>query len=658
MVRRLSAALQRATGDRDPLAVVRRVARRLGATPSRLVRDSRATLDVTAARDRVALAVAGISVAALVARLAGLGVRVAHYDEGWVGYWILRYVDTGAWEYRPLMHGPFLVHVNRWNFALLGANDFTARLPVAVLGALLPLTALLLRRRLRDGEVVALAALLAANPLLLYYSRFMRFDLPLAAFGLATVAFAVAALDTGRRRYVYAAAVAFALALTTKENVLLYPVAWAGATALLVHDRAVADRLPDWLVAARGTATDGGDHDDSGTGTDPHETGPVGEMLGERAASGRAAVTDRAVTAAVALALALAVLVFFYAPRAGAGTGEPGLWAAFGDPTLAPAVLAEATVGSARKAIRFWAGDMQRHPYLPYLGDYLATLGAGAAAVCLFAVVGFVADRYWGPRRDLVAFAFYWGGLAVVGFPLANFLPTPWSTLHAVAPLTIPAAVGVAYVVRVGLGALGGPDRDRVVAAAAALVLVVAALQVGVVGARTSYLDLQNGDRSPGGGSQMIYLSQALDRAKPTLHGVETAVAGHDDGPDVMYYGPYFAIRDESVADRPPACCGWHQRLSLPWYMELYGAETASTSDPTELAAERPPVVVAHAKHRQALAARLDGYVVVVRDLTQINKRTVVLVDESRLSPDAPIRSAPFDPPPQTGQAGSINATE
>jgi len=95
--------------------------------------------------DRIFLGLLAVTVVGLIARLAFLGGRIAHWDEGRVGYDILRYAATGAWEFRPIVHGPFLPHVNRVVFELLGASDFTSRLVVAIVGALLPLTAWLYR---------------------------------------------------------------------------------------------------------------------------------------------------------------------------------------------------------------------------------------------------------------------------------------------------------------------------------------------------------------------------------------------------------------------------------------------------------------------------------------------------------------------------------
>lgn len=193
---------------------------------------------------------------------------------------------------------------------------------MAVLGGLLPPAALLFRERLRDAEVVAFSALLAFTPVLVYYSRFMRKDLRLAAFGFLTVGFAVRALDTRRPRYGYAAAAALGLVFTTKENALLYLVTWLGAGLVTVDRLALAggDRPTARIVA-----------------------------LARRGRRGLAAWGGHLVGAALTT---LTVVVFFYAPQT-AGDG-PGLWAALsGRPAQLPAVVSAATVGSARKAVDY-----------------------------------------------------------------------------------------------------------------------------------------------------------------------------------------------------------------------------------------------------------------------------------------------------------------
>jgi len=542
-------------------------------------------------RDRVGLAVVAIALLTLVTRLVQLGYRTAQYDEAWVGYWVLRYAATGAWEYRPLVHGPFFPQINRWVFTTFGATDFTARFVVAVLGGLFPLVALLFRDRLRSSAVVALSGLFAATPLLVYYSRFMRFDVPLAFFMLAAIGFGLQAVDRSEPRYLYPAAASFGLGLTTKESWVLYLVAWAGA-ALVVLDTYVL-------------------------------TGEAGLVATVRSGVGRFVRTLDAWAGSVALSVLtfLVVVIYFYAPRAGSTAG-PGLWKAFTTPAMFPAVLGEATLGSLTKLYDQWVGSgLQDHPYLPYLQDYLATIWEGALVVAVFAVVGFVVDRHVRDRpRHLVGFAFFWGLANVAGYPLANFLQTPWSTIHAVVPLAIPAAVGLGWVYERGRTAWEDDQLPRAVAAV--LVLVACSGLMAATAIDTAYLNPQNGD------SEIVYLSQPEGNIGAEVAALR-AVAPANDGVDVLYYGEFYNLTDESIGDRPPGHSGWHSRLPVAWYVEGAGASHDSVTSLDRWEGPVPPVIVARDNHRDTLAARLDGYRVQTCNLSQINRETVFFVREN-----------------------------
>jgi uncharacterized protein (TIGR03663 family) len=533
------------------------------------------------------------AVLALTARLYALGWRMAHWDEGRVAFRVLEYARDGAWHYRPVVHGPFLFQVNHRVFDLLGPSDFAMRLVVALVGGLLPLSAWLFRERLRDSEVVALALFLAANPVLLYYSRFMRNDLLLAAFAFTAVGFAVRALDTGARRHLYAAAGAFALAVTTKEFVLVDAIAWGCGLALLADRRLLVAR-----ARGRGWAE-------------------TGRNLARRAVDGLRAW---AAPLGIAVLEFFLVVVFFYAPR-------PDLWNAFADPAAFPGVVRAATLGSWDAFVSMWlAGGHQDHAYLPYALDYLRVVRAGALPLVLFAAAGYVVDRYTG-ERDVVAFATYWGVLAALVYPLASDItPAPWGVVHAAVPLALPAAVGVALVYRRGRAALAADDRVGV--ALAAVLLLLVAGQVGATAVSTSYVRPQEN-------TELVQFGQPSDSMKPAFGDVERAVGANAPGEvDVMFYGSHFT--------------NWAWRLPLPWYFLAMNATTGHTADVEAMQrVGTPPVVLARERHAENLSAALDGYrrygpYAITLEIPGNVVRVVIFVDRSALADaGAPPSAAP-----------------
>jgi len=576
-------------------------------------------------------AVLAITALALAVRLVGLGARIFHWDEGRVGYWILRYHETGQFSYRPIVHGPFLFVVNDWVFSIpvLGASDFSARLIVALVGGLLPLSALLLRDRLDDVEVAALALVLAVNPLLVYYSRFMRNDVLVGAFAFTALAFFVRALDRGDVRLVYPAAAAFGLAFTTKENALVYLLCVLGASALLVDHRLFRAARSDRSVRRLVTVDWRRD---------------IAYRLGNWGGSVPRGVGRGLGHAVGAVVVFLGVVAFFYAPR-------PELWQAFAAPARLPGVVEEATLGSWESFYDLWvSGSHQNHDYLPFLYDYLETLLYGAPFVCLFAVVGFVADGYGDDGyRDVVAFAAYWGAVSVIGYPIATDIRAPWAAVHAVIPLAIPAAVGVAALARRVRDALAADPADDETAPLAALTptsswtlpAVVAALllcsaAVGVGVANATYANGASDDEA----GRIIQWAQPENDLKDTLELVR-GVVRVSDGTDVVFVGTHapgnsndvrFYVENEGTLLQPrPGGPSWHTRLPLPWYLERYGANVTSIAPGANLSDDPPPVIVAAGWDEDRVARQVSGYERHRHDFRLWSDEIVVFVDESAL---------------------------
>ncbi|PSQ42584.1 TIGR03663 family protein [Halobacteriales archaeon SW_7_68_16] len=564
--------------------------------------------------------VVAITVLALVVRFYGLGGRIMHWDEGRVGYWILRYAETGYFEYRPIIHGPFLLHINRSVFALFGASDFTARLVVALVGGLLPLAAWLLRDHLRDTELIALALVLAANPILLYYSRFMRNDVLVAGFALFAFGLFVRLVDTGSQQYLYAGVGVLALAFTTKENALLYPLCWFGATVLVIDHR---------LFGLRGAGTDA--RADGGTVRSPAPTTP----------DPRQYLRDGAITLyrwrwplSVAVVEFLLLVIFFYAPRGGAAD-TPGLWGAMTQPTALPAVIEEALLGSWTDFVSTWGSDAHRdHAYVPYLLYFVDVLRFAAVPTVAFSILGFLADRYGSGPRDVVAIATYWGAVSLFGYPIVTDIQAAWATTHVIVPLAIPAAVGIALVYRWGREATR--DRDYHTAAAVGAVLLLVAGGTAGVAADTSYL----GPTADRNAERMVQWAQPGDELKPAIRTVG-AVAAANEGTDVLFWGSQvggtrFYVRDESSLRTPPAGGpSWTSRLPLPWYLERSGATVTSVSpdtNPYRLRQGAPPVVIADERDGSRLEPHLGGYRRFEGRFKMWGERVVVFVDRSYLA--------------------------
>ncbi|AHZ21939.1 TIGR03663 family protein [Haloferax mediterranei ATCC 33500] len=566
----------------------------------------------TVTRSRALLALVGAVVVALLVRLVSLGGRIFHWDEGRVGYWILRYHETGEFSYRPIIHGPFLPVVNDYIFAVLPASDFSARLPVAIVGGLLPLSVWLFREHLRRDEMVALAVFFAANPLLVYYSRFMRNDVLVATFSVFALGFAVRAYDTGRLAYLIPAGASFATGAAAKENYVVYLLCFLGAAFLVFDHRLLArtsagDSARDILFSELPAS--------------------IRDRLRARGAGslGYGVIRFGAGVLGGLLAFFL-VFVFFYAPR-------PDLWNVFGNQAALPGVIETGTVGVITEMVDSWiGGGHQSHDYLPYLKDFLETFVYGAPVLIVFALVGIIVDRYGvvaGRIRWLVAFATYWGVVSIFGYPLATDIQAPWVVVHAVVPLAIPAAVGAAFVFRSGTKAL--ESRDTVGLGLAALVLVASV--GGIAAANVDYWNASTGEDQV-----VLQWAQPENDLKGTLDDVDR-VAATNEGTDVLLYGTHppnndethFYVANESHPLRGPS---WHSRLPLPWYFEE--ADVDRTSSPPDAGVSNatenaPPVVVAYEWDRDELESELDGYVVRQHAFKLWNEDVVVFIDQDAL---------------------------
>jgi uncharacterized protein (TIGR03663 family) len=521
--------------------------------------------DRVSLRSRTVQAVVALALVGLLARLVLLRARVAHFDEARVAYWTLHYLNTGEFHYRYIIHGPFIQHVGRPLFALLGATDFAARLPVAVVGGLFPLVALWFHHRLTAVEVGGLAFFLAVNPLLLYYGRFMRSTLLVAAFCFVAFAAFVRAYDGFGPQYLYVGAAMLALGFGAKENAAVYVLCWLGAAALVVDakllhaDDAGVDRLSRWRDAAVARLRTDGAFD------------PMAVRW-----------TGHAVGAALVFAV---VAVFMYAPRGGEWVG---LYDALTNPLLLPEMLST-TVDQVATGYGYWfggTGETKLSTVVNQLGVSAKAVGGYAAPLVLLSVGGFLAERYGrdSPRQFVLGCA-YWGFVSVPGYALATDILNAWVLTNALVPLAVPAAVGLARLVDIGRESLVQEDAVSVGVVALLLILVVGAVAGGA--ATGVYANTTSPDNA------LVQYAQPSQEMRAAVDDIE-GVAADTEGTDVYVYGGGNEdfVDGDGNATREPACITWFRTLPLGWYLSASEATVECGNAPEDIPSDLPPVVV------------------------------------------------------------------
>jgi len=163
-----------------------------------------------------------ILVLCLISRLVMLGYRVESHDESLhCQYSWYLYIGRG-YEHNPMMHGPFLFHATALSYFLFGDSDFSARLPIALIGTLLVVFPYLLRRYLGRGGALMASLLLLISPSISYYSRYIRMDIPSLLWAMVIVWAIFGYLDKKQDRYLYILTAALSLLYATKEVAPIY----------------------------------------------------------------------------------------------------------------------------------------------------------------------------------------------------------------------------------------------------------------------------------------------------------------------------------------------------------------------------------------------------------------------------------------------------
>jgi uncharacterized protein (TIGR03663 family) len=184
-------------------------------------------------RSRTTWALVFILLLAFVLRFWQLDLKLLHHDEAVHSWFCYQFLTTGAWQYDPSYHGPFLYYVTTGMFAMIGPSDFAARLLPALFGfAIIPLVYAVYRiGYIRENQMLVATLLIAISPDMVYFSRFLRHDIFMLFFTMLLLVAILYYFERGQTRFAALAAVAAAGALCCKEEmpviILIFAVFFA-----------------------------------------------------------------------------------------------------------------------------------------------------------------------------------------------------------------------------------------------------------------------------------------------------------------------------------------------------------------------------------------------------------------------------------------------
>ena len=178
---------------------------------------------------------AGILLLAFALRVAWLGEKPPHFDEGVNGWFVDQMTRDGFYHYDPTnFHGPLHFYVLFIAQTLFGRSIWALRLPLALVST--GGVGLVLAYRCYLGtRVCQIAALaMAISPAMVFYGRYAIHESWLLFFLLLTAWGAAGLWRFGERRHLWAAALGLTGMILTKETYLIHVTAFILAVPCLL----------------------------------------------------------------------------------------------------------------------------------------------------------------------------------------------------------------------------------------------------------------------------------------------------------------------------------------------------------------------------------------------------------------------------------------
>ncbi len=186
------------------------------------------------------------TLAAIFTRFCRLGDRVMSHDESLHAYFSWGLYAGRGFQHTPLMHGPFLFHINALIYALFGADDFTARISPALFGIALILLPWTLRRWLGRTGALVVSFMFLISPSIMYYARYIRNESYVTVWVMLTVWAMLAYLRDRQPKWLYLFIGANILHFASKEVTFIYTAIFGTFLGLLALLDVLRERGWGW----------------------------------------------------------------------------------------------------------------------------------------------------------------------------------------------------------------------------------------------------------------------------------------------------------------------------------------------------------------------------------------------------------------------------
>ncbi|HTP07472.1 MAG TPA: flippase activity-associated protein Agl23, partial [Anaerolineae bacterium] len=171
-------------------------------------------------------------VAAILTRFWALGDRGMSHDESLHTYYSWNLFKGGGFSHTPLMHGPFLFHINALIYSIFGASDFTARISVAIFGVVLVGLPYFMRRWLGRTGALVTSFMLLISPSIWFHARYIRDEAYMLVWIVLMAWGIFAYLQKRENKWLYLIAGALAFGFLSMESTFIVAMIFGSFVAV------------------------------------------------------------------------------------------------------------------------------------------------------------------------------------------------------------------------------------------------------------------------------------------------------------------------------------------------------------------------------------------------------------------------------------------